>query len=78
MGLVRPQVACRREEPNAIYLHFYRGHVGVGWDVFSCHDQRAWDYTTIQAAVDAASDGDVILVAPGTYTDTIRTATSLT
>ncbi|MDP6158873.1 MAG: DUF1565 domain-containing protein, partial [Phycisphaerales bacterium] len=28
------------------------------------------DYTTIQAAVDAASGGDVILVAPGTYTDT--------
>ena len=28
------------------------------------------DYTTIQAAVDAASGGDVILVAPGTYTGT--------
>jgi parallel beta-helix repeat protein len=28
------------------------------------------DYTTIQAAVDAASNGDVILVAPGTYTGT--------
>jgi len=28
------------------------------------------DYTTIQAAIDAASDGDVILVAPGTHTGT--------
>ena len=26
------------------------------------------DYTTIQAAVDAASNGDEILVAPGIYT----------
>ena len=28
------------------------------------------DYTTIQAAVDVASNGDEILVAPGTYTGT--------
>jgi len=28
------------------------------------------DYTTIQAAIDAASNGDEILVAPGMYTDT--------
>ena len=28
------------------------------------------DYTTIQAAVNAAQDGDTVLVAPGTYTGT--------
>jgi hypothetical protein len=33
MGLVRLRVACRREESNALYLHFYRGHVGAGWDI---------------------------------------------
>ena len=33
MDLVRPQVANRREEPNALYLHFYRGYVGLGWNI---------------------------------------------
>ena len=35
MDLVRPQVACRREEPNAIYLHFYRGHVALAGTSFA-------------------------------------------
>jgi nitrous oxidase accessory protein NosD len=30
------------------------------------------DYPTIQAAVDAASDGDIIHIAPGVYTDQVR------
>jgi len=30
------------------------------------------DFTTIQAAIDAAQDGDVIVVHPGTYYENIR------
>ncbi len=35
------------------------------------------EYATIQAAVDAASAGDAVLVAPGTYTGTVRLKSDL-
>lgn len=41
--------------------------IGFGKTIRVANDGSA-DYTTIQAAIDASVDGDVILVAPGTYT----------
>ncbi|HEX8821187.1 MAG TPA: NosD domain-containing protein [Archangium sp.] len=35
------------------------------------------EYATLQAAVDAASAGDAVLVAPGTYTETVRLKSDL-
>lgn len=36
------------------------------------------DHTTIQAAVDAAQDGDLVLVSPGTYVEDIHVAKTIT
>ncbi len=36
------------------------------------------DFTTIQAAIDAARDGDIILISPGTYREQIRIARRIT
>ena len=37
-------------------------------DTWTVDDDGSADFDTIQAAVNAAADGDVILIAPGTYT----------
>lgn len=39
--------------------------------VITVDDDVGADYTTIQAAVNAASDGDTILVYPGTYVENV-------
>ena len=58
MEFVRPQVACRREELNALYLHFYRGHVGCWLEHHSL--------TTITVVANSTSfSPDAIDVAPG-------------
>ena len=40
-------------------------------DTWTVDDDGAADFNNIQAAVDAASNGDEIIVAPGTYTSTV-------
>jgi hypothetical protein len=44
----------------------------VSGSVFGATIKVPDDYTTIQAAIGGASDGDLILVAPGTYTGTVN------
>jgi pectin methylesterase-like acyl-CoA thioesterase len=39
-------------------------------DIWTVDDDGKADFDNIQAAVDASSDGDEILVMPGTYTST--------
>ena len=39
-------------------------------DILTVDDNGPADFATIQAAIDAAGDGDIIQVAPGTYTST--------
>ena len=69
MGLVRPQVAYREREPNALYLHFYRGHVGLGRNIIRCNHQCAGGLQPTIAGCNQMhqSNGDVIAIAAGTY-----------
>jgi hypothetical protein len=69
MGLVRPQVACRREGLMRLLiattlLAFTSTAMAETWTV---DDDGPADFDNIQAAVDAATNGDEIVVSPGTY-----------
>ncbi len=48
------------------------------WIVDDDNASRLADFTTIQEAIDAASPGDIILVYPGLYTETLTINKSLT
>ncbi len=63
---VRPHSVCLPENQPVCGLI---GDLGVGceYDIRVCPDGSA-DYTTIQAAINAASDGDVIWLCDATYT----------
>ena len=37
-------------------------------DIITVDDDGPADYTTIQAAIDASNNGDIVVVCPGTYT----------
>ena len=45
-------------------------------DTWTVDDDGKADFNNIQAAIDAASNGDEIIVAPGTYTSTCLLYTS--
>ena len=51
----------------SIVTLFLVASIGLA-DVITVDDDGPADFATIQAAIDAASDGDEIVVAPGTYT----------
>lgn len=49
--------------------HLYTGFSSVHAATFTVCPSVSCDFTTIQAAIDAANDGDIIKVAMGVYTD---------
>src|SRR6266508_4496018 len=60
------------------------GHGRTVWVVDDDYPDRGWcrfgnaDFASIQEAVNASSDGDLVLVCPGTYVETVRVEKKLT
>jgi Right handed beta helix region len=60
------------------------GHGRSVWVVDDDYPDRGWcrfghaDFASIQEAVNASSDGDLVLVCPGTYVETVRVEKKLT
>ncbi len=68
MDLVRPQVACRREEPMRYICTSIVATLVLAGTSFAATINVPGDYATIQEAIYASDDGDQIYVADGVYT----------
>ena len=67
MGLVRLQVACRRGKPVRSICTSIAAMLVLAGTSFAATINVPGDHATIQGAIDASSDGDVIAIAAGTY-----------
>lgn len=75
-GPVR-ELAGDRGERGSVTTQATRPSAAVG-TVLVVDDDGGADYTSIQAAVDAATDGDTVLVRPGTYREQVTVETNVT
>jgi len=62
----------------ALFVCFAAVIEDAGGDTITVDDDGGTDFTTIQDAINASEDGDIIEVNPGTYTENVRVNKSVT